>query len=134
MKVVGSALVAVNVILLSCIAGLLSRDSRPIVAVFGASGMQGQALVRGLLASQSFRVRVLSRSAKSGLWQENDENLHIFLGDMSDKRTVERFLSGAWGCFLVTFSDFRHGTEIHVGKMISQAALQAGVQHLVFSR
>ncbi len=76
-----------------------------------------------------FVVRVLTRSARA--WPPGVE---VTVGDMHDDGAVERLLQGAWGCFLVTFSDFENdGAEVALGSHIADLAVAAGVRYMVFS-
>jgi uncharacterized protein YbjT (DUF2867 family) len=110
-----------------------------IIAVLGATGSQGGSLIAAVQKfnqesrmsgrSSPFCLRVLTRSQ----YNSTDSQLAVVRGDMSSRDTMRVFLKGAWGLFLVTFSDFSGGEEEAVGVMIAEEALAAKVQHLVFS-
>jgi uncharacterized protein YbjT (DUF2867 family) len=106
-----------------------SADSNRLIAVFGATGQQGGAVVRALQARGQFRVRALSRNPDRhrGLADEVvDANL-----DQPD--TLKVALQGVHGVFAVT-NFWSEGTdERKQATAAIEAAKNAGVQHFVWS-
>jgi uncharacterized protein YbjT (DUF2867 family) len=106
----------------------------PLVAVLGATGRQGGAVARRLIA-HGWRVRALTRfapapeaGALAALGAEVRE------ADLEAPDSLEAAFRGANGVFLVT--DFwEHGlaAEVRQGFNAIGAAARAGVRHLVFS-
>ena len=104
-------------------------DSKKLIAVVGATGHQGGAVVRALQASGQFKVRALTRNpAKHS--QLADE---VVLADLSRPETLKSAFAGAHGIFLVT--NFREpGTDERKQALAAvQAAKDAGVQHFIWS-
>lgn len=104
------------------------------VVVSGATGRQGGAVARLLLAS-GHRVRALTRrpgSREAATLHVAGAELHE--ADLDDVAAVRRAAEGADAFFLVT-TPFEEGpvAEARQGRRAAQAARDAGVGHLVFS-
>lgn len=107
-----------------------------IIAVTGATGLQGSAVTRKLLAD-GWKVRALTRepnkpSAKelAGLGAE------IVPGDMDVPAELEAAFRGAHGVFSVQNFWIRsvgYDGEIRQGKNVANAAKAEEIQHLVYS-
>ena len=76
----------------------MSSHSKKLIAVFGATGQQGGAVVRALQAQGQFKVRALTRhpAKHRGLGDELVE------ADLDRPETLKAALEGAHGVFLVT--------------------------------
>ncbi|KAK3602148.1 hypothetical protein CHS0354_036890 [Potamilus streckersoni] len=110
--------------------------SKKIIAVFGATGAQGGAVVRALLQNSSFAVRAVTRNLDGNGAQELKKlKAEVVKGDTDDKEGLKRILSGTYGCFLVTnfLEHFDMNREIQQGKNVADACKAAGIKHLVFS-
>lgn len=107
-----------------------ARRERPIL-VTGATGRQGGAVARQLLGD-GWHVRALVRDpatpAALALWEAGAE---LVRGDMDDRATLEAAMHGAYGVFSV--QPFGYEAEIRQGINVADAALAAGVRHLVYS-
>jgi uncharacterized protein YbjT (DUF2867 family) len=106
-----------------------------LVLVAGATGQQGGAVARQLLKNPGFSVRALTRDTlrpvARGLAQAGAE---IFRGDLNDPGSVRRALEGVWGVFSVqNFMETGYEGEIRQGKLLTDAAKAAGVQHFVYT-
>jgi uncharacterized protein YbjT (DUF2867 family) len=103
--------------------------SKPIIAVFGATGAQGGGVVRALSAQGKFRVRALTRdpSKAAGLADE------VVAADLTRPDSLPAALEGAHGVFLVTNFWERGTDEIAQGRAAVEAAKAAGVSHFVWS-
>lgn len=104
-------------------------DDRSLVAVVGATGSQGGAVVRALADQGRFRVRALTRNpgAYSGPADE------VVEADLTRPETLSAAFEGAYGVFLVT-NFWEPGTdEIGNGRNAVTAAVAAGVRHFVWS-
>jgi uncharacterized protein YbjT (DUF2867 family) len=104
------------------------------ILVVGATGKQGGAAARHLL-ERGFRVRALTRNpvtqAAAALRAAGAE---VVKGDLDERATLDRALSGAYGCFSVqNFWETGYQREIDQGVRLTAAAKDAGVQHLVYS-
>jgi uncharacterized protein YbjT (DUF2867 family) len=104
------------------------------VAVAGATGQQGGAVVRALLG-RGHTVRALTRKPRS----QAASNLRalgadVRPADLDDGETVERAVEGADAFFLVA-TPFEEGiqAEVHQGYTAALAAREAGVKHLLYS-
>jgi uncharacterized protein YbjT (DUF2867 family) len=104
-------------------------DNRKLIAVVGATGQQGGAVVRALQANGQFRVRALTRNpAKHS--KLGDE---VALADFNRPETLQAAFAGAHGVFLVTNSWEAGADEARQAVAAVNAAKAAGVQHLVWS-
>src|SRR5258708_1232909 len=103
--------------------------NRKLIAVVGASGFQGGAVVRALQASDQFRVRALTRNPAM-YPQLADE---VVLANLDRPETLKAAFAGAHGVFLVT--NFREpgADERKQALAAVHAAKAAGVQHFIWS-
>jgi uncharacterized protein YbjT (DUF2867 family) len=104
-------------------------DTRPVVAVIGATGSQGGSVVRALVDRATFRVRALTRvpAAYSGPADE------VAAADLGDPASLRAAFAGAHGVFAVS-NFWEPGTdEIAQGRNAVDAAIAAGVRHFVWS-
>jgi uncharacterized protein YbjT (DUF2867 family) len=107
-----------------------------VIAVTGATGQQGGAVTRKLLA-ESWKVRALTRDpgkpAAQSLAQLGAE---LVPGDMDDRGQLEAAFAGAHGVFSVQnywLPTVGFDGEIRQGKNVAEAAKSAGIAHLVYS-
>lgn len=108
----------------------MSTSTKPIIAVFGATGQQGGGVVRALRAQGKFRVRAITRDPSKAA----DLADEVVAGDLTRPETLGPALAGAHGVFAVT--NFWAGPEIDElaqGTAAVTAAKQAGVQHFIWS-
>lgn len=103
--------------------------SKPIIAVFGATGAQGGSVVRHLVAQGRFGVRALTRRPEVYAGPADE----AVRADLDDPDSLSKALKGAHGVFLVT--DFwQAGTAEQAQATTAVAAARAsGVEHLVWS-
>lgn len=109
-----------------------ATSSDRVVLVCGATGQQGSAVMRHL-SREGYRVRALVRSlekAKAVL----PEGTERVVGDLLDRNSLDRAIRGVRRVFLVT-SRKEGGLEAEVrqGINMADAALAAGVGHLVYT-
>ena len=102
-------------------------DDRPVIAVIGATGAQGSAVVRALTDRGAFRVRAISRNP-SNYSGPADE---VVAADLADPASLEAAFAGAHG----VLSNFGGDTidELTQGRHAVEAAARAGVRHFVWS-
>ena len=107
-----------------------------IIAVTGATGQQGGAVARKLLAD-GWKIRALTRDvdkpAAQALAQAGAE---LVAGDMDDRSQLDAAFKGVYGVFSVQnfwLPNVGFDGEIRQGKKVADAAKAAGVQHLVYS-
>src|SRR3984957_988460 len=104
-------------------------NTKKLIAVVGATGHQGGAVVRALQASGQFKVRALTRNPGKHP-QLADE---VVIADLNRPETLNAAFAEAHGVFLVT-NAWEPGTEER--KQVAaavQAAKVAGVQHFIWS-
>jgi len=107
-----------------------------IIAVTGATGQQGGAVARKLLAD-GWKVRALTRDVnKPAAQQLASLGAEIFAGDMENRAELDAAFQGAYGVFSVQnfwLPNVGFEGEVRQGKNVADAAKAAGVQHLVYS-
>jgi nucleoside-diphosphate-sugar epimerase len=136
-------------------------SSPKIITVYGATGSQGGSVVASLLQSKTgaFLVRGITRNTVSDKSRAlAKQGVEMLQADGLSKQQMVAALKGSWGLFVNTNSDDpvskneRHVTncndanhitktigeeglpsETDVGKIIIDAAAEAGVQHVVYS-
>jgi uncharacterized protein YbjT (DUF2867 family) len=107
-----------------------------IIAVTGATGQQGGAVARKLLAD-GWKVRALTRDVNKPAAQELASlGAEVVAGDMEDRAQLEAAFKGTYGVFSVQnfwLPNVGFEGEIRQGKNVADAAKAAGVEHLVYS-
>jgi uncharacterized protein YbjT (DUF2867 family) len=107
-----------------------------MIAVTGATGQQGGAVARKLLAD-AWKVRALTRDVNKPAAQELASlGAQVVLGDMENRADLDVAFKGAYGVFSVQnfwLPGVGFEGEIRQGKNVVDAAKAAGVQHLVYS-
>ena len=107
---------------------MVSND-RKLIAVIGATGQQGGAVVRALQAGGQFTVRALTRNP--GKHRELAEE--VVEADLDRRETLKAAFEGAHGVFLVT-NFWEEGTdELKRATAAVRAAKDTGVKHFVWS-
>jgi uncharacterized protein YbjT (DUF2867 family) len=104
-------------------------DTQKLIAVAGATGQQGGAVVRALQASGRFKVRALTRDPAKHP-KLGDE---VVLADLNRSETLKAAFAGAYGAFLVTDAWQADANEAQQALAAIEAAKAAGVQHFVWS-
>jgi uncharacterized protein YbjT (DUF2867 family) len=104
-------------------------NNEKLIAVVGATGQQGGAVVRALQASSQFKVRALSRNPD----KHRDLADEVVKADLDRPDTLKPAFEGAHGVFLVT-NFWEEGTiELKQGTAAVHAAKGAGVKHFIWS-
>jgi uncharacterized protein YbjT (DUF2867 family) len=104
-------------------------NTKKLIAVVGATGHQGGAVVRTLQASGQFKVRALTRNPDKHL-QLADE---VVPADLNRPETLKAAFAGAYGVFLVT-NAWEPATDERKQVLAAvRAAKDAGVQHFIWS-
>jgi uncharacterized protein YbjT (DUF2867 family) len=107
---------------------MLSNNEK-LIAVIGATGQQGGAVVRALQVRSQFKVRALSRNPD----KHRDLADEVVRADLNRPETLKAAFEGAHGVFLVTNS-WEEGTdELKQATAAVRAAKDAGVKHFVWS-
>src|SRR6266702_1980674 len=107
----------------------MSCNSKKLIAVIGATGQQGGAVVRALQAQGQFKVRALTRHPA----QHRKLADEVVEADLDRPETLKAAFEGAYGVFLVT-NFWEPGTdELKQATAAVRAAKEAGVKHFVWS-
>ena len=117
---------------------MTQTDSQPArtILVIGATGNQGGGLVGHLLASKDWHVRGMTRAPDSDAARAlAARGVEVVAGDMDDSTTLDTAMRRAYGVFSVqgqaAEDDPMH--EARQGIAVADAALRAGVRHLVYT-
>jgi uncharacterized protein YbjT (DUF2867 family) len=106
----------------------MERTNKKPIAVVGATGQQGGAVVRALQADKQFKVRALTRNPA----KHRELADEVIQADLNRPETLAAAFEGAHGVFLVT--NFWKGTdEVEQATAAVRAAKDAGVKHVVWS-
>ena len=106
-----------------------TEDNRKLIAVVGASGQQGGAVVRALKARGQFRVRALTRNPD----QHGDLADEVAEANLDQPETLKAAFHGVHGVFAVT-NFWNEGTDEHKQATAAiDAAKDAGVEHFIWS-
>jgi uncharacterized protein YbjT (DUF2867 family) len=115
------------------------------ITVFGATGAQGSSVLRSLSQNitSPFSLRGITRNSTSTTSKsllEQVPGLDLVQADGWNKASMVAAFRGSWGAFVNTNSDdavFENPeetrTEVDLGKIIVDAAIEAGVEVLVYS-
>jgi uncharacterized protein YbjT (DUF2867 family) len=111
---------------------------KKMIAVVGATGAQGGALVRAMLAHRDgpFAARALTRKPESDKAQAlAAEGIEVVAADLDDPATLERAFAGAYGAFCITnfWEHFSPERELAQATNLARAAKTAELQHVVWS-
>jgi len=115
----------------------LKKENKPLITVVGVLGKQGRSVAQALLQSGRYRVRGITRRVDSPeatyLAGQGVELLSLPL-DLGYKKDFVEAFRGSDGVFIMTPSIVPPQThEMELGKQLADAAVEAGVQHIVFS-
>ncbi|KAF4973693.1 hypothetical protein FSARC_82 [Fusarium sarcochroum] len=109
-----------------------------LIAVVGGTGNLGSSVARSLHDNPDFRVRVLSRDPTTEKARAlTQDGIQVVKSDNWKTEDLKSALSGCWGIFINIDSDApnfkeRIGpSEQDMGKIIVDAAVEAGVQHAI---
>jgi uncharacterized protein YbjT (DUF2867 family) len=112
----------------------MAETTGKVVLVAGATGKQGGAVARHLLA-KGWKIRALTRNpegrAARGLVSRGVE---VVQGDLEDRDSLARAVAGMYGVYSVQdYWSIGARREVVQGKNLADAAAQAGVGHFVYS-
>lgn len=112
--------------------------TKKIITVFGATGSQGGALARAILAEDdgAFAVRAVSRDPGSDRAKKLEQlGAEVVQADMDDPASLAPAFDGAYGAYLVT-NFWEHMSAEHEkaqAAALATAAGHAGIQHGIWS-
>ena len=107
----------------------MQGTSRKLIAVIGATGQQGGAVLRALQASSQFKLRALTRDT------DKHRNLaeEVVAADLNRPETLEAAFKAAHGVFLVTNFWEQGANEVKQATAAVRAAKEADVKHFIWS-
>ena len=113
-------------------------EQKRTIAVVGATGAQGGALVRAILADKAgpFAARAITRQVDSDKAKALAAlGAEVVAADLDDQASVERAFAGAYGAFCVTnfWEHFSAEKEMTQAEHMARAAKAGGVQHVIWS-
>src|SRR6478735_1925710 len=100
-------------------------NSKKLIAVIGATGHQGGAVVRALQAGGQFKVRALTRNPD----KHRDLADEVVEADLNRPGTLKAAFEGVHGVFLVTNFAEAGTDEFKQATTAVRAARDAGVKH-----
>ncbi len=117
--------------------GSMKHDDRPLITIVGVLGKQGRSAAQSLIESGRYRVRGITRRINSPealkLAEQGVELIRLPL-DLGYKKEFAKAFRGSDGVFLMTPNIAPPAThEFELGKQLADAAVEAGVGHIVFS-
>ena len=115
----------------------MTQEDKPLITIVGVLGKQGRSAARALLQSGHFRVRGLTRRVDSpealSLAEQGAELVRLPL-DLEYKKDFVEAFRGSDGVFMMTPNIVPPAThEMELGKQLADAAIKAGVRHIIFS-
>jgi uncharacterized protein YbjT (DUF2867 family) len=112
----------------------MSRHDARIIAVVGATGLQGGAVARRLLQDR-WPVRALTRNPEGKRARAIAElGAEVIEADTSDPVSLERAFEGVHGVFSVQNHHISgYEGEVRQGKQVAEVAKRVGVAHVVYS-
>jgi len=111
----------------------MSNEDKAVL-VTGATGRQGGAVIRHMLA-KGWKLRALTRNRASFAATElARQGVEVVQGDLEDPLSLDRACRGTYGIYSVQdFWSVGAKREVQQGKNLADAAKKAGAQHFVFS-
>jgi len=107
----------------------MERTNKKLIAVVGATGQQGGAVVRALQAGAQFKVRALTRNPA----KHSELADEVIQADLNRPETLTAAFEGAHGVFLVTNVWEKGADEVEQATAAVRAAKEAAVKHFVWS-
>ncbi|MDR6944725.1 NmrA/HSCARG family protein [Mucilaginibacter pocheonensis] len=115
----------------------MTQNDKPLITIVGILGKQGRSAAHTLLQSGRYRVRGITRRIHSpeaqSLANQGAELVQLPL-ELGYQKKFEEAFRGSDGVFLMTPSIVPPQMhEAELGKQLADAAVQAGVKHIIFS-
>ena len=115
-------------------------DSMKLLVVFGATGTQGNSVIRHVqsdkVLSQTYSIRAVTRDSTSAQAKALGPNLDVVQADVNDRKSIEAALHGADAVFAMTTPSIGEDPveeEFQRAKLIADVCVTSGVDHLIFS-
>ncbi|KAJ3087242.1 hypothetical protein HK102_011525 [Quaeritorhiza haematococci] len=108
------------------------------ILIIGATGKQGAAVVHALQphSPNEFTLRTMTRNpASPAALSLSNRGVEVYKGDFHDLNSLKAAMNGCWGLFFMTDAWGKGGipAEVQQGKNVVDAAMEAGVEYVVFS-
>jgi uncharacterized protein YbjT (DUF2867 family) len=107
----------------------MGQTNKEVIAVVGATGQQGGAVLRAIRAGNQFKVRALTRNPA----KHRELADEVVEADLNRPETLASAFHGAYGVFLVTNFQEHGADELKQATAAVHAARDAGVKHFVWS-
>jgi uncharacterized protein YbjT (DUF2867 family) len=107
----------------------MGQTTKEVIAVVGATGQQGGAVVRAIRTGDQFNVRALTRNPA----KHRELADEVVEADLNRPETLASAFNGAYGVFLVTNFQEHGADEVKQATAAVRAAKDAGVKHFVWS-
>jgi uncharacterized protein YbjT (DUF2867 family) len=107
----------------------MEHTNKKLIAVVGATGQQGGAVVRALQVGKQFKIRALTRNPAKHRKLADE----VVQADLNRPETLRAAFEGAHGVFLVTNFGEKGTNEVNQATAAIRAAKDAGVKHFVWS-
>ena len=107
----------------------MGATNQKVIAVVGATGQQGGAVVHALQAGNQFKVRALTRNPA----KHRELADEVVEADLNRPETLKPAFEGAHGVFLVTNFQEHGADELKQATAAVRIAKDAGVKHFVWS-
>jgi uncharacterized protein YbjT (DUF2867 family) len=107
----------------------MESTNKKVIAVVGATGQQGGAVVRALQAGNQFKVRALTRNPA----KHRELAYQVVQADLNRPETLAAAFEGALGVILVTNFAEQGTDEVKQATAAVRAAKDAGVNHFIWS-
>src|SRR5260370_27363290 len=112
----------------------VQRSAEKTVLITGATGQQGGAVIRHMLA-KGWNLRALTRNSGSDTALNlARQGVELAQGDLEDLASLEHAAHGVYGIYSVqNFWKVGAKREVQQGKNLADVAKKAGVEHFVYS-
>lgn len=104
-------------------------ETRPVIAVIGASGAQGGSVARALVDRGKYRVRAVTRNPAAYSGPANE----VVGADLADPASLAAAFAGAYGVFAMSNFTDADLDEFTQGGRAVEAAVTAAVRHFVWA-
>jgi uncharacterized protein YbjT (DUF2867 family) len=113
----------------------MENQNKKIIAVVGATGNQGGAVLQHLVKN-GWQIRALTRDSSSEKSQKlllYGSSVKLVEVDLENKDSLRVALTNVYGVFSMTTFDRGLDAEVLHGKNVALIAKETGVQHFIFS-
>lgn len=115
----------------------MKPKEKPLITIVGVLGKQGRSAATTLIQSGRYRIRGITRrvdSPEAVRLVEQGVDLVSLPLDLGYKKDFVKAFQDSEGVFMMTPSIVPpHTHEFELGKQLADAAVEAGVQHIIFS-